>query len=93
MKKYYVQWKEHHTMEIEVGDEVDKAEAIRLVRLSLSHRISATNFKALELETPKEDFSKVSCEPIDFAILDKPSQVSQVVLDRAKPISPEEAGE
>ena len=50
MKNFHVQWRQYHTMDIEVGDEVDEKEAIRLVRLSLDHRASADNFKAFELE-------------------------------------------
>ena len=40
-------------MDIEVGDEVNKEEAKRLVRLSLDHRASADNFTAVELEASK----------------------------------------
>lgn len=49
MKKFRVQWRQYHTMDIEVGDEVNEVEAKRLVRLSLDHRASADNFKAFEL--------------------------------------------
>ena len=55
MKKFCVQWRQYHTMGIEVGDEVDAKEATRLVRLSLDHRASADNFTAFELEETKEE--------------------------------------
>lgn len=53
MRKYRVQWRQYHTMDIEVGDEVDKKEAKRLVRLSLDHRASADNFTAVEVKNEK----------------------------------------
>lgn len=55
MKKFCVQWRQYHTMGIEVGDEVDAKEATRLVRLSLDHRASADNFTAFELGGTKEE--------------------------------------
>jgi hypothetical protein len=41
-------------MDIEVGDEVDKKEAKRLVRLSIGHRASADNFTAVEVDEKKK---------------------------------------
>lgn len=54
MRKYRVQWRQYHTMDIEVEDEVDEKEAKRLVRLSLDHRASADNFTAVEVDEKKK---------------------------------------
>ena len=54
IRKFRVQWRQYHTMDIEAGDEVNAKEATRLVRLSLDHRASADNFTAFELEETKE---------------------------------------